>query len=70
MGAIYWAGIKKVVYACDRNDAGIAGFGDKRIYEEIKLDPEKRDMSLVKLNDTGGKEVFRKWDELENKISY
>src|SRR5450759_1011222 len=39
LGAIYWAGIKKVVYACDRIDAERAGFSDNFIYEEISLDP-------------------------------
>jgi DNA-3-methyladenine glycosylase len=28
LGAIYWAGIKKVVYSCDRTDAEAAGFSD------------------------------------------
>lgn len=70
LGAIYWAGIKKVVYACDRIDAEGAGFSDKLIYEEIMLDPEKRKISFLRLTDTGGKEVFKKWDELETKIPY
>jgi guanine deaminase len=69
-GAIYWAGIKKVVYACDRTDAEGAGFSDKLIYEEIMLDPEKRKIAFLRLNDIGGKEVFTKWNELENKIPY
>jgi guanine deaminase len=69
-GAIYWAGIKKVVYACDRTDAEEAGFSDKLIYEEIMLDPENRKIVFLRLTDAGGKEVFRKWDELENKIPY
>jgi guanine deaminase len=69
-GAIYWAGIKKVVYACDRTDAEGAGFSDKAIYEEIILEPDKRKITFLRLNDTGGEEVFRKWDELENKIPY
>ena len=69
-GAIYWAGIKKVVYACDRTDAEGAGFSDKLIYEEIMLDPGKRKIAFLRLNDTGGEEVFRKWDELENKTPY
>jgi guanine deaminase len=69
-GAIYWAGIKKVVYACDRTDAEGAGFSDKLIYEEIILEPDKRKITFLRLNDTGGEEVFRKWDELENKIPY
>jgi guanine deaminase len=70
LGAIYWSGIKKVVYACDRNDAEKAGFSDKFIYDEIVLDPVERKISFIRISDTGGKEVFRKWDELENKIPY
>jgi guanine deaminase len=69
-GAIYWAGIKKVVYACDRTDAENAGFSDKLIYEEIMLKPEDRKISFLRQAESGGKEVFRKWEELENKIPY
>jgi guanine deaminase len=70
LGAIYWAGIKKVVYACDRKDAEKAGFSDKLIYEEIILDPGNRKINFLCLTVAGGKEVFRKWDEFENKIRY
>ena len=70
LGAIYWAGIKKVVYACDRIDAERAGFSDNFIYEEIRLDPSSRRVTFLQMTDAGGKEVFRKWDELENKIPY
>jgi tRNA(Arg) A34 adenosine deaminase TadA len=70
LGAIYWAGIKKVVYACEKTDAEEAGFSDKLIYEEIMLEPENRKISFLKLADAGGKEPFRIWDEFESKISY
>jgi guanine deaminase len=70
LGAIYWAGIKKVVYASDRYDAEEAGFSDKIIYNEIVLDPSQRKISFIRMTETEGKEVFRKWDELENKIPY
>ena len=70
LGAIYWSGIKKVVYACDRSDAERAGFSDKLIYGEIGLEPSKRKISFIRLTDQGGADVFRKWDELENKITY
>jgi len=70
LGAIYWAGIKKVVYASDRIDAARAGFSDSLIYKEILLDPANRKVTFLQMTDTGGKEVFRKWDELENKIPY
>jgi tRNA(Arg) A34 adenosine deaminase TadA len=70
LGAIYWSGIKKVVYSCDRSDAESAGFSDKLIYNEIKLDPSERMISFIRLADSGGKEVFRQWDELDSKIAY
>ena len=70
LGAIYWAGIKKVVYSSTRTDAEEAGFSDKLIYDEIFLPPEKRKVVFLRLSDAGGKEVFRKWDEMEDKISY
>jgi guanine deaminase len=70
LGAIYWAGIKKVVYACDRVDAELAGFSDKLIYEEIVLDPSERRIDFMRISDTGAKEIFKKWDQLETKIPY
>ena len=70
LGAIYWAGIKKVVYSCDCTDAESAGFSDKLIYNEIMLDPSKRMISFIRLTDLGEKEVFRLWDALDSKIAY
>jgi guanine deaminase len=70
LGAIYWAGIKKVVYASDRNDAAASGFSDSLIYNELTLDPSDRSIEFVLCPDAGGKEIFRKWDESETKIPY
>jgi guanine deaminase len=70
LGAIYWAGITKVVYACDRNDAAAAGFSDRDIYNEINLEPSSRRIRFEKLDLPEGKEVFRKWDQHEKKIPY
>jgi len=70
LGAIYWSGISKVVYSCDRTDAERAGFSDKLIYNEIMLNPSERKIAFIRLTDCGGKKIFREWDELENKISY
>jgi guanine deaminase len=70
LGAIYWAGIKKVVYACDRTDAEAAGFSDRLIYDEIKLDPAARKITFIRLSDTGGEAVFREWERMDNKIQY
>jgi len=70
LGAIYWAGIKKVIYACDRTEAEAAGFSDKILYDEIILDPSKRKIDFIRISSSGGKEVFKKWVETENKIPY
>ena len=70
LGAIYWSGIKKIVYSSDRTDAETAGFSDKLIYSEIVLDPSKRNISFIRLTDPEAQEVFRQWIELENKVSY
>lgn len=70
LGAIYWSGIRKVVYSCDRTDAENAGFNDRFIYDELSLEPGKREVAFLKLDDCGAKEVFKNWDKLENKIPY
>lgn len=70
LGAIYWSGIKKVVYASDRHDAEKAGFSDSFIYDEINLDPGKRKVKFIRLADTGGEKVFEKWDSYESKVPY
>jgi tRNA(Arg) A34 adenosine deaminase TadA len=70
LGAIYWAGISKVVYALDRNDAKNAGFNDKLIYDELMAEPGSRKISFIRLKDPDGEKIFTRWDNLENKIPY
>jgi tRNA(Arg) A34 adenosine deaminase TadA len=70
LGAIYWAGIKKVVYATERTSAAHAGFNDDFIYKELLLDPVKRSIDFICHPDAGGDEVFKKWDEYEDKHPY
>jgi guanine deaminase len=70
LGAIYWSGIKKVVYASDRRDASSAGFDDELIYEEILLDPSKRQVSFVQIKDNKAEAVFRKWEQYDGKTTY
>ena len=70
LGAIYWSGIRKVVYSSDRTDAEKAGFDDKFIYNEIMLEPSEREIKFIRSYDPGGEEVFRLWNEKEDKIVY
>lgn len=70
LSAIYWSGIKKVIFAADRHDAAAAGFSDINIYDEINLAVEKRRVKFKQLTDVDGKGVFRIWNQFENKIPY
>ena len=70
LGAIYWAGIKKIIYASDRLEAAKAGFSDNFIYDEIMLDPSERSISFIHHPDAGGEIVFRKWNDFDEKIPY
>jgi len=70
LGAIYWSGIRKVVYASDRSDAAASGFNDSLIYDEIKRDPSERKIAFIHLPDAGGEEAFRIWEQFEDKIPY
>lgn len=70
LGAIYWSGIKRVVYAAGRKDAANAGFSDSMIYDEIFLDPSERKVEFIGVNDAGGDEVFKAWNEYDGKIPY
>ncbi len=70
LGAIYWAGIKKVVYSSNRNDASKAGFNDSFIYEEMVLDPSERKIIFLRIKDEMSEKVFRKWEKYENKKPY
>ena len=70
LGAVYWAGIKKVVYASDRKDAEAAGFSDNLIYEEIKRLPSERTVEFIRMEAAGSSDVFKRWIEMENKNPY
>ncbi|NMC37540.1 MAG: nucleoside deaminase [Bacteroidales bacterium] len=70
LGAIYWSGIERIVYASDRYDASKAGFSDNEIYREICLGPEERKIIFHKVKMEGAEEAFKRWERLENKIPY
>jgi guanine deaminase len=70
LGAIYWARIKEVYFACNRFDAAAAGFDDSFIYDEIPKQPNDRQivMRCLQLADAGS--PFEKWNRLSDKTRY
>lgn len=70
LGAIYWARLDRIYYACDRKDAAAIGFDDDFIYEEIALPLGERRKRIEPLLRDEGLEAFRKWDEKADKTTY
>jgi len=70
LGAIYWSGIERVIYASDRLDAAAAGFNDELIYNEISVDPSERRISFQHMDDPEAKELFMKWEKFDGKVTY
>ena len=70
LGAIYWAGIGKIYYANNKQDAAAIGFDDSFIYDEIALPPLRRKVPAVELLRSEALEGFRLWTAKEDKIEY
>ena len=74
LSAIIWANIKKVYYGNTKEDAADIGFRDDFIYDFIeKLEDNKenkRILNLKELNREEALEVFNKYKEDKDKITY
>ena len=70
LSALYWAGIKQIYFAADRNDAAAIGFADDFIYQEFAKSPTDREIAMHQLMRAEALRGFKLWDELEDKISY
>jgi tRNA(Arg) A34 adenosine deaminase TadA len=70
LGAIYWARPSKLYFAASREDAAIAGFDDSYIYQQIPLEPLKRDLISEQIMSVEAKQVFSKWVAMDQKTPY
>jgi guanine deaminase len=70
LGAIYWARIKEVYFACNRFDAAAAGFDDSFIYDEIPKQPNDRQIVMRCLELAHAGSPFEKWNRLSDKTRY
>lgn len=69
-GAIHWAKIKKVYFACDRKDAEKIGFDDKFIYDAIKGTAKRKKVMLQQIDRSKCLPLFNEWKEKEDKVQY
>jgi guanine deaminase len=70
LGAIYWARLEKVYYACSREDAAAANFDDSFIYDEIAVSPPQRRIAMLQLELPNGCEPFEIWKQYAGKVPY
>jgi guanine deaminase len=70
LGAIYWARLAKVYFACSRYDAAAANFDDSFIYDEISVLPHQRSIAMLHLNLPNAREPFNIWAEKIDKVLY
>ncbi|MEQ1638038.1 MAG: nucleoside deaminase [Methylococcales bacterium] len=70
VGAIYWARLQNVYFACSRDDAANAGFDDRFIYTEIALAPEARRIPMQGVQVANALLPFTLWKNLALKIHY
>lgn len=70
LGAIYWARPSRIYFACNKADAADAGFDDSFIYEEIDIEPSKRQIPAEQMDRDAAVVTFEKWKANDSKIEY
>lgn len=70
LGAIYWARLDKVYFACNRHDAAAADFDDSFIYDEIAIAPSERSIPMLHLILPSAGLPFQVWAEKTDKVPY
>ena len=70
LGAIYWARIKKLIFAGDKNQAAKAGFDDDFIYKQIILPYNQRSLETQHITLNDDNKPFDLWINIDTKINY
>src|SRR5687767_8767016 len=70
LGAIYWARLKMVYYANNRQDAAGIGFDDSMIYDEISMDLNNRSIPIIALRKEEALKIFEEWKDKNDKTLY
>ncbi|SJM95781.1 Guanine deaminase [Crenothrix polyspora] len=70
LGAIYWARLSKVYFACSHHDAAEAKFDDSFIYEQIAISPAERSIPMLHVKVLNDKQPFEAWMSKIDKILY
>lgn len=70
IGAIYWAHLDRMYYACNKDDAADAGFDDSFIYKELDLEASERRLKSENMLRSEALKTFEAWKEKSDKVEY
>ncbi|MDR0603359.1 MAG: nucleoside deaminase [Bacteroidales bacterium] len=70
LGAIYWARLKRLLFAADKSQAEKAGFDDAFIYKEIILPYNQRNLTTEQIVLQEDNFPFETWINSNSKIEY
>ncbi|HUR28235.1 MAG TPA: nucleoside deaminase [Planctomycetota bacterium] len=70
LSAAWWARVERVVYCATRAEAAAAGFDDERLYLEVQLPLEQRELPLENALPHLADEPFRAWRDNARRVPY
>lgn len=70
LGAIYWAKIKTLYYACTQEDAARIGFDDQLIYDIIRGNATEQAVQMIQTGRNDCLKLFQIWEKKEDKVPY
>ena len=70
LSALYWAGIERICYANTKRDAAAIDFDDSFIYDQLRLDYDRRSIRCEHFMRDEALGAFRKWEETLDKVEY
>ncbi len=70
LGAIYWARLKKIYYACSLEEAKNHNFDDVFIFDEFKKPNEIRMIPSEQIMQNKGEKIFIDWEKNDKKVEY
>lgn len=70
LGAIYWARISRIIYACDREDAAAIDFDDQFIYDELQKALTDRHIPIEQVLRAESLLLFKEWANKTDRTLY
>ena len=70
LSALYWAGVKRICYGNTKDDARNIDFDDSFIYDQLRLDYDRRSIHCEHFMRDEAMAAFRKWNDKLDKVEY